>query len=476
MLYFLDKFISVHIVILCMLPLSKIVQGDCLEVMRGWPAESIDCIVTDPPYGLEFMGKDWDRAVPKVEVWRECLRVLKSGAFAFIMCTPRQDCLSHMLVNLESAGFNIGFTSLYWAYASGFPKAMNISKAVDKRLGAERQITGVGQGTSWKHQNKINLEQEFRPNDYYESKGSKFERKDTPTTSEGLILDGSFGGFQPKPAVEVILVAMKPLSERTYVDQALKNGKGVTWLDGARIPIDEDVDDPRLGGKGDWSSDKMAKNVYSGGYAGVRVGSSVKGRFPANLLVSDDVLNDDVDHKGVHITKPCNTPNLKTWSGTFQTNRGERGYDDSGSFSRYFDLDVWWAKRLSELPESVQKTYPFLICPKASKSERDKGLTCDVGLVEALHGNMDGSLNKRTSGQPKVAHNNHPTIKPLKLMSYLITLGSRLNDMVLDPFCGSGTTCLAAATLGRNWVGVELNGEYCRLARLRLADYVVKIV
>ena len=109
-----------------------ILQGDAELKLKELEDNSIDCIVTDPPYGYSFMGKDWDKAVPHVEIWQECLRVLKAGGFAFIMSSPRQDVLSHMIVNLDKAGFNTGFTSLYWAYASGFPKASNIGKMVDR--------------------------------------------------------------------------------------------------------------------------------------------------------------------------------------------------------------------------------------------------------------------------------------------------------------------------------------------------------
>ena len=120
-------------------------NADCLDVLKVTPDNSIDLIVTDPPYGMSFMGKDWDRAVPHVEIWEECLRVLKPGGFAFVMCIPRQDCLARMIVNLSDAGFETGFTSMYWTYASGFPKAGNIGKQVDKkngRRGDEYKVLG----------------------------------------------------------------------------------------------------------------------------------------------------------------------------------------------------------------------------------------------------------------------------------------------------------------------------------------------
>ena len=117
------------------------IVGDSQEKLKDIESESVDLIVTDPPYGYSFMGKDWDKAVPSVDIWKECLRVLKPGAFAFIMSAPRLDVLTQMSVRVQEAGFDVSFTPLFWAYASGFPKAQNMSKAVDKRLGAERWIS-----------------------------------------------------------------------------------------------------------------------------------------------------------------------------------------------------------------------------------------------------------------------------------------------------------------------------------------------
>ena len=119
---------------------NSILLGDSQQRLKSVPDNSIDLMVTDPPYGIGFMGKDWDKALPKVEIWKECLRVLKPGAFAFVMCGTRQDVLSRMIAGLETAGFRVDFTSLYWTYASGFPKAHHISRALDKKAGAERLV------------------------------------------------------------------------------------------------------------------------------------------------------------------------------------------------------------------------------------------------------------------------------------------------------------------------------------------------
>ncbi len=244
------------------------------------------------------------------------------------------------------------------------------------------------------------------------------------------------------------------------MDQALKNGKGVTWLDDTRIPYVSENDKSgaipqgrittRVGSFAGRTQEGTDKELDRESWK-----DQMKGRFSANLLVSDDTLNDGKVTKSVaRSPRVCKHPEGVTYMVDKSTGQE---HTDSGSFSRYFDLDRW-----------AKKTFPFLIVPKASKSERDKGLTGDMGLVEALHGNVNGSLNKRTNGNPSIARNRHPTVKPLKLMAYLVTLGSRPNDIVLDPFCGSGTTCIAARNLGRRFLGIELSPEYVNLAENRL--------
>lgn len=437
---------------------GQIIHGDALKELAKLPDESVDLICTDPPYGLEFMGKDWDKAVPCTETWKECIRLLKPGAFAFIMSSPRLDVLSQMVIRLNEAGFKTDFTPIYWTYASGFPKAMNISKAVDKRLGAEREVIGINPNS--------------RPNCEgieYVAGGTK-NCKEVPlygkaVTTEAKSLDGSYGGFQPKPAVEVIIVAMKPLSEKTYVDQAMKNKKGITWLDDCRVPYENQYKPQPRGNLNTTSEGKY-------GYKDcVDIGSE-DGRFPANLLVSDDVLNDGQKQTQGHWAKSKVTGYGDFGGGTAEYHGvGEKG--TVSSFSRYFSLDAWYEKNIKKLPKEVRKTYPFLIVPKADKGEKNEG--CD-GLEEQY---MDesrevgspGGTNPRNRGAENPRKNFHPTVKPLQLMSYLVTLGSRPGDTVLDPFLGSGTTGLACEELNRKWIGIELNEEYVKIANARLSEW-----
>lgn len=405
---------------------DQVLIGDCNDVLRQYPDESIDCIVTDPPYGYSFMGLAWDKALPSPEALKECCRVLKAGAFGFFMCAPRQDVLSRMIIRLEDVGFNVNFSSMYHCYASGFPKASNVGKNIDKRLGAERD----------------KIKKEYSGNAVYRMDGQNtrpwmeealkvgyhLSDSNVPVTEKAKQFDGSYSGLQLKPAVEIIIVCMKPLSEKTYVDQALTNGKGVTWLGDCKIPYKDESDNARKGNK-----ESSETNTY--GWAGTNTiyksgERDVSGRFPANLLVSDDVLNDgeisgDTNGGFNQIGQVKHGNVYGKYNGLKEATR--KRIVDSGSFSRYFDLDGWFS---SKLPEQAQKTYPCLIVPKPAKSEKNKYI-----------------------------ENKHPTVKPIKLMSYLITMGSREGDLILDPFAGSGTTLEACKLLNRRFVGIDKDVE-----------------
>jgi len=407
------------------------------------------------------MGKDWDKVVIPSSTWKECLRVLKPGAFAFIMSAPRQEVLGRMIYNLQEAGFETGFTSIYYCYATGFPKAINISKAIDKRKGLKR--TGITR-TDGKATNSgsgcynCNIEGENSMSRVFED--------GLPISDEAKTLDGFYGGFQPKPAVEIIIVVMKPLSEKSYIDQALKNGKGITNLDDCRIPYEKKYK-PQT--RGNLNSTSEERNY---GYKdNVEIGSE-KGRFPANLLVSDDILND-----GKERTSNKSKDDKSASGGIWQKSTGKpagQTYNDSGSFSRYFDLDAW-AKE-NDISEDCN-TFPFLICPKASKSEKNKGL--DNLSIKQTTGGGGGigdyledvnSASGKFGSEKAPSKNCHPTVKPIKLMSYLITLGSRKEDTVLDCFLGSGTTGVAAKLLGRKFIGIELSLDYLKIAQERIKN------
>ncbi len=237
----------------------KLLLGDSKDKLKELEENSIDLVVSDPPYGISFMGKDWDsfNEITKVcggftdktgldklprnkpngmlefftPIWKETLRVLKPGGFAFVMCAPRQDVLARQIVALQDAGFRTDFTSMYWTYASGFPKAHNISKTIDKQAGAEREVVGINnipprqreRGTNrveWKGSGERPIDNKV----YGHDKRTLNERMEitAPATEEAKQFEGLYGGMQVKPAVECVLVAMKPMDEKTYVAQVLK--------------------------------------------------------------------------------------------------------------------------------------------------------------------------------------------------------------------------------------------------------------
>lgn len=261
---------------------QKTTQWLTLLLYATYVTQKLNRVPTNTDLQYELMSefnKSW---------MRESLRVLKPGAFAYIMCTPRQDVLSVMMQCCKDAGFVTNFTSMYWAYASGFPKAANISKLIDKRNGDKPIIIGEKSDPRYKSKStkgykNYKIEKtgyddgttlgSYKPGEIKETiGGSQQSRK----------LDGSYAGFQPKPAVEVILVCMKPLSEKNYVEQAMNNGKGITWLDDCRIPIMSN-DPSNIMCEG--GINKTKKNIGYGGYdipeTYIR---SPNGRFPANLL------------------------------------------------------------------------------------------------------------------------------------------------------------------------------------------------
>jgi site-specific DNA-methyltransferase (adenine-specific) len=456
------------------LELDRIICGDCQQVLPTLPDKSIDLLLTDPPYGISFMGQDWDRAVPSVGVWRECLRVLKPGAFAFVMCIPRQDCLARMICNLGEAGFNAGYSPILHAFASGFAKAENVSLVVDKRACADELTGKLGRKPTreefqeaWKTYRKVvgryelpeggewNLEQANDPTiehskPTFTASGTRTLDIRAPTSTNAKALSGSYGGFQPKPAWEAVLVVMRPLSEKTFVDQALKNRKGITWLDQNRIPFqsETETEQAHYNALGPVERFKTHKMIYEGvkESAGFPDTWKPEGRFPANLLVSSDILND----------------------GKMKQTRSVR----PGSFSRFFSLDAWWERKVRDLPEAVQRTFPFLVVAKASKSERNRGLD-ELPLSQTTGGGGLTPIGHAYGSVKPVQQNPHPTVKPIKLMNYLVTLGSRPGDLILDPFCGTGSTCIASLLYPpgqeRHYLGIEIDRQYCGIAEKRLA-------
>ena len=273
--------------------------------------------------------------------------------------------------------------------------------------------------------------------------------------------------------------------KKPNISQFTNSGFGATWLDDCAIPyVDKnDIGDPHRGkgyplhdeNKG-WNKNKLINNITIG----------EKGRYPANLLVSDDALNDGKITKGVSSGGPKEYGGGGGWENRINRQVVKTFYNDKGSFSRYFDLDAWFAQHLSQ----------FVITPKASKSEKNKNfdITTEKNARDRRkdeeNQNLDGFIIKNAKDEQKAETDNlskqqeeeeeednsekntHPTVKPIKLFSYLITLGSREHDMILDPFVGSGTTAVACHMLARGYIGIEKEQEYIDIANVRVSELV----
>lgn len=447
------------------LPLNQIVLGDCVKVLAVFPENSIDCIVTDPPYGMSFMGKEWDKALPPKEAFVQMYRVLKPGALAFVMSSPRQDLMWRMAQLLEDSGFGLQQSFINWIYSSGFPKGYDVSKGIDKKLGAERtefkQINPFPDGGARKQFGVRDLN-----NNIYDrgDAGNLVDMKDgmlnvsLPATDEAKKWDGWRSVAGLKPAFEVIFMVQKPITESTIVENVLKWGTGAMNVDDCRIPFKDVEDEKESVDKNrheDFNSNDGVRvptiGIYGGDNRPPINYDSTKGRFPANVLVSDGALDDEYE-------KRTGTKNIKIG----RSGSGKQGiygdfgiinganYNDSGFFSRFFSLDAW------------AKHFGFIKVPKASTSERDDGLSKKI--------EDDYSIEKQYS-EDMLRLNKHPTVKPVKLGAYLCELGCPPKGIVLDPFCGSGSFMVAAKIMGKLYIGIELDSDYHGIAQERvLAD------
>ena len=297
--------------------MNKIIHGDCLEKMKEMPDNSIDTLITDPPYGLSFMGKKWDYDVPKIEIWKECLRVLKPGGTALIFAGSRTQ--HRMAVNVEDAGFILK-DCIMWLYGSGFPKATDISKQLDKIKGLKRTGTiktdGSGSGEI-----RTTSDRERQLDTVYET--------GDPISEEAKLWEG-WKSHGLKPAYEPILVAMKP-NDGTYANNALKHGVAGLNIDEGRIGTEEHLGRPQ--------AKNSAKNMFTKGLGSNGYNDNSKtGRFPANILLDEEAARLLDLQSGVTQTNPMGHNNNAQSTGSFGvgtvTQKAQRA--DKGGASRFF--------------------------------------------------------------------------------------------------------------------------------------------
>ena len=380
----------------------QLMHGDCLERLKELPDNSVDSIVTDPPYGLSFMGKKWDYDVPSVEVWAECLRVLKPGGHLLAFAGTRTQ--HRMAVRIEDAGFEIR-DMIAWVYGSGFPKSLDVSKAIDKAAGAEREVEGFRTLPYTAKPTSMNesLENHIDENGYIKVPIT------TPATPEAQQWSG--WGTALKPALEPITVARKPF-KGTVAANVLAHGTGGINVDGCRVGMEAVVSLKGLGQNANMNDDKW-KGIGSRPAPTVSVG-----RWPANLIHdgSDEVV------------------------GMFPS-------DKQGIASRFFYV----AK-----------------ASKKDRDEGCEGLEAQSVVRMATQNGASGVPSKAMERFATVSRNHHPTVKPTALMRYLCRLVTQPGGVVLDPFMGSGSTGKAAILEGFRFIGIEREAEYVEIAKARI--------
>lgn len=413
-----------------------IFHGDCLDVLKKLEADSLDSLVTDPPAGISFMGKEWDSnkggskewIAWMTEVMRECLRVLKPGAHGLVWAIPRT---SHWTATAcEEAGFEIRDVITH-IFGSGFPKSLDISKSIDKAAGAERAIL----------EKKSTYRKPQAPNGWDCSKRAEFET--APATPEANQWQGF--GTALKPASEHWILIRKPISEKTVAANVLKHGTGGINIDASRIGTETITQHKR-----DFSN--IHGNKYGPGVKQPVLGqtSTTTGRFPANLVFSHN------EHCDSECTPGCAVAMLDEQS------KDTRAGKPSGSGRELKRIQTY------EIGE-VSGASRFFYCAKASKRERNEGCEGEVKEKQGARPNSKDMSGKFPDHDHRpTGGNNHPTVKPIKLMQYLITMITPPNGVVLDPFCGSGSTGVAAIQAGFQFIGIEREKEYIQIAEKRI--------
>lgn len=405
----------------------QVINSECSEYLDTLGENSVDACVTDPPYELGFMDKEWDRSgiAFDPEFWRKVKRVLKPGAHMAVFGGSRT--YHRIAVGIEDAGFEIRDT-IDWIYAEGFAKSHDVSKAIDEHLGKkdDRERVGLKEEASRKDgslvdRNSYGDEWVDNPSGWQERSRNPY--KTAPASDEAEKWDG--WDTQLKPAKEPIIIARKPL-EGTVAENVLKHGTGSLNVDDCRIGT-ETVDIAHNEGNS-FSLNEFESNCTHH--------TKRKGRWPANVIF-DPVMAEQLDEQsgrdltaGGDVEAKVREENTKVY-GEYEGDVEHNSYGDEGGASMYFKT----------IEYHVEDNIGFFYCPKAKKDEKNWGVS---------------------------GGNDHVTVKPIELMSYLVRLLTPKGGKVIDPFAGSGTTGMSAVLEGVRADLVEMNENYCEIARQRV--------
>ena len=397
----------------------RIINGDSAKELKKFNSESIDAVITDPPYGIEFLAKDWDSNTGAVEIWQECLRVLKPGGFLLAFSAPRT---YHILAtNIQSVGFEIR-DQIMWLYASGFPKAQDIGKAIQRRQGVEKtkklEMGKPGCATRKSYQGETGF-------------SSTNQETIIPTSPEAQKWSGWKTAL--KPGHEPICLARKPF-KGSAVDNVLEHGVGALNIDATRIPSN----DLKIGTIG-----KRPPNLNNiGKPSDIETSDepwipSDKGRFPSNVIG---------EVEGYQKYFYCPKVSRK---------ERHRGFEQNTIPAPFGDVKGCYkdGERFAAVHQKLQDPLSHIEKPFQTNNR-----------IKTIPGKTFGNDG---ANLPSVG-NNHPTVKPVALMKYLIKLVAPNGSHIIDPFMGSGTTGMAAKELGITFTGIEMDKNYCDIAKRRI--------
>jgi site-specific DNA-methyltransferase (adenine-specific) len=425
----------------------QILQGDNRDSLKSIPDNSIDAIITDPPYGIDFLGKTWDANTGALETYQECLRVLKPGGHILAFSAART--YHHLAVTLEQAGFEIR-DQIMWIYSSGFPKSQDIGKQIER---TEKKRANAKSGDKWENADGgtgVNTTTCRTCNKNNVMIGSFFKcDKEVCDMRERLKPaqnEWSGWGTALKPAHEPIALARKPI-KGSIRENCRRYGTGALNIDATRVPY---ADDDTL-------------EEWKQRYPDVANGST---ETHANF-------NPELQGQKKKINKPKGArASMQTGAPQFQ-----------GSETDTTNKEVTWeASQIGRFPSNVigeiDGYQKYFYCPKVSRRERHIGFDTTIIKHDERHKERTNNeyfiKSKTTDGvaegyrpQDK-GGNNHPTVKPIELMKYLIRLITPPGGRVLDPFNGSGSTGCAAVELGHPYIGCELDPNYVAIAKTRI--------
>jgi site-specific DNA-methyltransferase (adenine-specific) len=411
----------------------KIIHGNNLDVLLTLEDNSVDSIITDPPYELGFMGKKWDSSgiAYSVELWQQCLRVLKPGGHLLAFSGSRT--YHRMVVSIEDAGFEIR-DMISWISNKTFPKSLNIGKAIDKAAGVQLKIIGKLKNPAKNKVggNSLNMSAKGMP---------QFALETAPATPEAQKWEG--WGTALKPTVEPVVMARKPL-EGTVAANVLKWGTGGLNIDGSRIGMTAE-DEKKSFNNCKPQGYEAKENIYDIGNKVIATEQNTQGRWPANVIL-DEYAAKIVDEQSGQLK-----------GGTWNNTAGARHFENQGKPTKY---------ETKATDKTAGGASRFFFVARASKKDKNEGLedlqtkatNTRAGDVNAIM-NPNGTLPRQ---------NFHPTVKPTTLMEYLIKLVTPPGGTVLDPFAGSGSTGKAAILNGFDFIGIELTAEYLPIINGRL--------